>query len=133
MIECMIMGDSIAHGVARMRPQCARETQVGINTRDFSRRWVQPVSAQHVLISLGSNDVGVPNLEHHLQQVRDRVVQGEVTWLLSANNPLAAQQVQALARARGDRVIHVRQVVGPDGVHPSTAGYLRLNQMWRPL
>jgi lysophospholipase L1-like esterase len=133
MIECMILGDSIAQGVARFRPQCVRQTQVGITTAEFSRKWTEHVNARHVLISLGSNDVGIPNLEHHLQLVRARVQQGEVTWLLSVNNPQAAAQVQQIARAHGDRVVHVRVVVGPDGVHPSTSGYHRLNQMWRPL
>jgi lysophospholipase L1-like esterase len=133
MLECMILGDSIAQGVARLRPQCAQITQQGINTFTFSNRLIQTVHARHVLISLGSNDVGVPDLERHLNMIRTRVKTGEVTWLLSANNAQAAQQVQQVARVHGDRVIQVRLVVGADGVHPSAAGYHRLNQMWRPL
>ena len=131
MLECVIMGDSIAQGVARLRPQCAQITQQGISTWVFSSRLLQTVHAGHVLISLGSNDVGTPDLARHLTTVRSKIVQGQVTWLLSANNSHAADQVQQIARAHGDRVIQVRLVVGPDGVHPTAAGYHRLNQMWR--
>ena len=133
MLECVIMGDSIAQGVARLRPQCAQITQQGVTSWTFSNQLLQTVNARQVLISLGSNDVGTPDLARHLRQVRSRITQGEVTWLLSANNASAADQVQQIARAHGDRVIQVRLVVGPDGVHPTAAGYHRLNQMWRPL
>ena len=133
MLECIILGDSIAQGVARFRPQCAQITQQGVNTSVFSNRLMQSVNAQHVLISLGSNDMGVADLTNHLNMIRSRVIQGSVTWMLSANNPRAAEQVQQVARSHGDRVIQVKVVVGPDGVHPTTSGYHRLNQMWRPL
>ena len=133
MIECMILGDSIAQGVARWRPQCAQITQQGVNTSSFNNRLAQSVEARHVLISLGSYDADVPDLSRHLTQIRNRVIHGEVTWLLSANNAQSAEQVQQIARSHGDRVIQVKVVVGPDSVHPSTSGYHRLNQMWRPL
>jgi lysophospholipase L1-like esterase len=133
MIECVIMGDSIAQGVARFRPTCAQITQQGVNSLTFNNSLIQSVNARYVLISLGSNDVGTPDLPRHLAAIRSRIQSREVTWLLSVNNPQAAAQVQQIARAHGDRVVHVRAVVGPDGVHPSTSGYHRLNQMWRPL
>jgi lysophospholipase L1-like esterase len=133
MIECVIMGDSIAQGVARFRPTCAQITQQGVNSLTFNNSLIQSVNARHVLISLGSNDVGTPDLPRHLVAIRSRIQSREVTWLLSANNPRAAEQVQQIAREHGDRVIQVRVVVGPDGVHPTTSGYHRLNQMWRPL
>lgn len=133
MIECMILGDNIAQGVARWRPQCAQITQPGVTTSSFNHRLTQSVDARHVLISLGSHDVAVPDLSRHLTQIRLRVIHGEVTWLLSANNAQAAEQVQQIARSHGDRVIQVKVVVGPDGVHPSISGYHRLNQMWLPL
>lgn len=133
MMECMILGDSIAQGVARLRPQCAQITQQGVGTRQFLERLMTQVTASHVLISLGSNDVGVSNLHMELSALRSRIQQAQVTWLLSANNAQAAAQVQQVAREHGDRVIQVRLVVGTDGVHPSITGYHRLNQMWRPL
>jgi lysophospholipase L1-like esterase len=133
MIDCMILGDSIAQGVARLRPQCAQITQQGVNSLTFNTHLLQNVHARHVLISLGSNDVGTPDLSRHLVSIRSRIQTGQVTWLLSANNPRAAEQVQQIARSHGDRVIQVRLVVGSDGVHPSATGYHRLNQMWRPL
>lgn len=133
MMDCMILGDSIAQGVAATRPQCAQITQRGITTPEFSRVLIQQVHARHVLISVGSNDWGVGDMHRHLTQIRSRIQSGEVTWLLSANNAQAAQQVQQVARTHGDRVIQVSLVVGSDGVHPSPAGYHRLNQMWRRL
>jgi len=129
----MILGDSIAQGVARLRPQCAQITQQGVNSLTFNTRLIQNVNARHVLISLGSNDVHTPDLHRHLSTIRSRIQTGQVTWLLSANNPQAAAFALQIAHYYGDRVIQVSVVVGSDGVHPNATGYHRLNQMWRPL
>lgn len=132
MMECVILGDSIAQGMSRNFPQCVNRTRVGISSEQFVRNMMQPVHDRHVLISLGSNDGAAQTTLSALTTLRSQIHNSQVTWLLSANNVSAAQAAQSVARAHGDRVIHVSAWVGPDRVHPTLAGYHRLSQMWRP-
>lgn len=130
-MECVILGDSIAQGMSRNFPSCAHRTQVGITSENFVRNMMQPVNAHHVLISLGSNDGAAHTTLSALTTLRSQIMNSQVTWLLSSNNAAAAQAAQSVAAAHGDRVISVSAWVGPDRVHPTTAGYHRLSQMWR--
>ena len=131
MIECMILGDSIAQGMVRSHPRCEHRTQVGITSDQFVRQITHNVTAHHVLISLGSNDGHARTTRQSLIQLRSKILHARVTWLLSANNTQAAQAAQEVAIMHGDPVIHVRSVVGADGVHPNASGYYRLSHMWR--
>jgi hypothetical protein len=57
MFECMILGDSIATGIAQHRPECLTYATVGVNTRKFVTEHIAGnLSAKTVIISLGSND-----------------------------------------------------------------------------
>ncbi len=132
MMECVILGDSIAQGVSRNWPQCVHRTRVGITSEQFVRNMMQPVNNAHVLISLGSNDGHAQTTLQALTQLRSQITHSQVTWLLSSNNAQAAQAAQTVARLNGDRMISVSAWVGPDRVHPTSGGYHRLSQMWRP-
>jgi lysophospholipase L1-like esterase len=131
MMECVILGDSIAQGVSRNFPACAHRVKVGITSEQFVRSMMQPVNGRHVLISLGSNDGHAQTTLSALTTMRSQITHSQVTWLLSSNNASAAQAAQQVARLHGDRMISVSAWVGPDRVHPTTAGYHRLSQMWR--
>lgn len=130
MIDCAVIGDSIALGVARNNPRCHAQAVSGITSRDHARTFVGRVSANSVLISLGSND-GDANSERYLRAVRQRIESGTVTWLLSPNNQRARSAVALIAREHGDRVIEIRPFVGSDRVHPTASGYHRISSIWR--
>jgi lysophospholipase L1-like esterase len=131
MIECAILGDSIAVGVAARNPECRVQAVVGINSHDYSVRFSQNISANLALISIGSNDASDPRSAAAIRLMRDRLTADQVTWLLSPNNARTSDMVRRIARERGDRVIEVRPFVGQDGVHPTSAGYHRLSSIWR--
>lgn len=40
MLECLILGDSIAVGTHQARPECAVYARGGINSRDFVNRYI---------------------------------------------------------------------------------------------
>ena len=132
MFECAVLGDSIAVGIARLRNTCQAHAVVGITSDAYVSRFQNGVRAGHALISLGSNDGSDSRSETAMRLLRSRITADQVTWLLSANNQRTADLARKIAREHGDRVLEVRPVVGPDGVHPTTAGYFRLAAMWRP-
>jgi hypothetical protein len=62
MIECLILGDSIAVGVSQLRPECIVQAQSGINSEDYANglfRHFELIHAKKTIISLGSNDAHV--------------------------------------------------------------------------
>ena len=114
-----------------VRTECHRAATVGINSDAYIRRFVMPVSADRVLISLGSNDSAEIHTETSLMTLRARISAAEVTWLLSANKPRAHAAALNVARSFGDKVIEVRTHVSNDGVHPTGLGYRRIADMWK--
>jgi lysophospholipase L1-like esterase len=131
MIDCAILGDSIAVGVHYQRPECYYRAVSGISSSSFIRRFPDRVSANKVLISLGSNDGNANDTRAALETLRGLITDGEVTWLLSANNPAAYDIARAIAVRYRDRVLEVGSVVGRDRVHPTAAGYRELANGWR--
>lgn len=130
MIDCAILGDSIAVGISYLRPECYRMAVVGISSTTYIRRFSQSVNSNKVLISLGSNDGNAIATRTALETLRERV-HGQVTWLLSANNQMAHDIARAVAAKFGDMVLEVKPVVSRDGVHPTPAGYRELSNQWR--
>jgi lysophospholipase L1-like esterase len=131
MLECLILGDSIAVGTQMFRPECTLVGKGGINTwqwnKDYSKN-LKPAST--VIISLGSNDHKYVKTEVELIKMREQVKADRVFWVLPAGNLKASevniQWIQGLVREiagkYGDTVIPIARLQ-PDGIHPSTAGY----------
>lgn len=130
MIECSIIGDSIAAGVAQQRQNCFVNARPGMSSDQYATINVGRVSAGRVLISLGSNDHASSNIEQHLRRVRNNIESQSVSWLLPANNNAARSAIIKIAGEFGDRLIDVRPFVGRDGVHPTPAGYFRISNIW---
>ena len=128
-LECAILGDSIAVGVAQHQKYCYRDAIVGINSHNFAKR-ITTINADHVLISLGSNDSAKTNTDWHLLQIRASVAADTVTWLLSANNASAHAAAKKVAEMFHDRVIEVKPFVGYDGVHSTITGYRSIADLW---
>lgn len=130
MLECLIVGDSIAVGTKQFAPQCELQGKGGINSWQFNRMYKGSFYADTVIISLGSNDHKYVKTFDELFEMRQRVGAKNVFWVLPAGNlkasgvPIEDIQsiVQELAEYYGDTVLPIRKLQ-PDGIHPSWAGY----------
>lgn len=126
-MDCVFIGDSIAQGVAQFRPECANHANVGQTTAQ-TLLTVHRVNktADHVMISVGSNDTKVNSKEFRkqIQQLRKQLALTCVTWLLPPNNRRAKWIIRELAINYGDLVLDV--MPGPDQVHPTRKGYQNL-------
>ena len=57
MLECLILGDSIAVGTANVRTECVSYSVGGLNTWQWNKRFAnKELMANSVIISLGTND-----------------------------------------------------------------------------
>ena len=130
MLDCLIVGDSIAVGTKMFAPHCELQGKGGINTWQFNRMYKGSFYAYTVIISLGSNDHKGVKTYDELFEMRQRVGAKNVFWVLPASNlpaggvPIEKIQtiVKELAAYYGDTVLPIRGLQ-PDGIHPSWAGY----------
>lgn len=130
MLECLIIGDSIAVGTKMFMPECQLRGKGGINTWQFNRMYTGSFYADTVIISLGSNDHKGVKTYDELFEMRQRVGAKNVFWVLPAgNNPAGGVSIEKiqkivtdLAQYYGDTVLPITRLQ-PDGIHPSWAGY----------
>jgi len=126
MIDCLVLGDSIAVGTEQFRPECVAYARGGWNTWQWNRDYLQnDLTAKTVIISLGSNDHAGVKTQAELERIRDKVKGNRVFWILPAIKPNIQAIVQAVAKEHGDTVLPITRLQ-PDGVHPSWAGYREL-------
>jgi len=126
MIDCLIVGDSIAVGTHQYRPECVAYAKGGINSWQWNKQNSNKnLNAKTVIISLGSNDhAGVRTL-WELQQLRGRVDADRVFWILPAIKPDVQEMVRIVAKDHGDTVLPILNLQA-DKIHPSWAGYKKL-------
>jgi len=129
MLECLVIGDSVAVGVHQHMPQCKKLAHVGWNSGRWSSHYLDgtDISAGVVVISLGGNDRNISTLAN-LQYIRKRVTGHKVYWILpSHNNPQAAEAVLQVAAQYADVVLpRPQQHMSKDRVHPTQTGYALL-------
>ncbi len=130
-MSCFILGDSIAVGVGQARPECRTEATVGITSDRFLQAMASPLGSEAVVISLGVNDGPDVTTEANLQRLRRNLTAARVVWLIPGANPKARQAVRDVAAAWRDDVVDVAPLVGPDGIHPTRAGYALLADQTR--
>lgn len=129
MIECLILGDSIAQGVHMFRRECAAYTQVGINSSKFLKRYsVKRLSAEVVVISLGTNDSDDMNTYENLKKLRKKIKAKRVYWILPVEFSMQRDHVEMVAAENDDVMIRI-PYVSRDGIHPSMAGYSRMAEI----
>ena len=135
MLDCLIVGDSIAVGVANVRTECVSYSTGGIN----SKQWVNknigktPLIAKNVIISLGSNDHKYVKTLEELRTIRELTKAERVYWILPAGNHPKSNvkiediqvMVKQVAKENGDVVLPITRLQ-TDGIHPSWAGYKEL-------
>jgi len=127
MIDCLIMGDSIAVGTAQVRQECVSYSKGGINSYQWLNANVgkSPYVAKTVIISLGSNDHKYVKTLTELRTIRELTKADRVYWILPAIKPDIQEMVKKVAAENGDIVLPMTRLQ-KDGVHPSWAGYKEL-------
>jgi len=140
MLECIIAGDSIGVGIANVRKECVAYVKGGINSKQWLDKNIlyTPLIANHVIISLGSNDHKYVKTEEELRKIRKLTKADRVYWILPAGNLKASQVsiqyiqllIKEIAKEYGDVVLPITRLQ-PDGIHPSWAGYKELGDQAR--
>lgn len=126
MLECLILGDSIAKGIGQVRTECVTLAQSGINSRDWNDVFVKKIRpARTTIISLGSNDFKHLNTEIELVALRTHVNSDQVFWIVPAIKPEKQELVKKIARHYGDTFVTIQELAH-DRVHPTGRGYRQL-------
>jgi len=127
MLDCLIMGDSIAVGTQMFNKECAMIAKGGINSYQWVNKNIDkaPYQAKTVIISLGTNDHKYVKTEEELRTVRKLTNADRVYWILPAIKPDIQDIVKKIAVEFGDIVLPIKSLQ-PDGIHPSWAGYKQI-------
>jgi hypothetical protein len=128
MLECLIIGDSIAVGVSQFRQECLSQVQGGISSSGWIKKYgdtTQP--AKVLIISLGANDYDINTLPN-IEKIRANAKADKVFWLLPRIErvPHAHEAVRKVATQYGDVAINRPKDVSSDGIHPTDKGYREL-------
>lgn len=128
MLDCMIIGDSIAQGIHQHRAECVAYTRTGVNSQHWNQLYLRnDLRAKSVIISLGSNDHAAIRTRAELQRIREKVGTGaRVYWIMPAIKPEIQEIVEQMALDYGDTVVPIFKQISKDGVHPTGAGYREL-------
>jgi lysophospholipase L1-like esterase len=125
--DCLVMGDSIAVGVAQFSA-CKSLSTGGLSSWRWLNKWggdLDRVNPSLVLISLGANDGADPRSRKALEAVRSKVKASKVMWLAPSETlaPEPRKWVRAVAGQFGDRVFELpKEHLQKDGIHLSWAG-----------
>lgn len=134
MLECMILGDSIAVGIAQHKPECAVIARVGITSENWYKNFhINPntkKSYKIVVISLGSNDYKNTTAES-LYNIRKHINADMVFWIAPSLTlkPIQRTLIKELANEFKDKVIESHPYIGYDGIHPTPSGYKQIASM----
>ncbi|HTI81332.1 MAG TPA: SGNH/GDSL hydrolase family protein [Acetobacteraceae bacterium] len=126
MLDCLVLGDSIAVGVGQARPDCQTIAVSGISSDHFVQMFPGTPQARTAVISLGVNDGDGIATADNLAKLRGRVAADTIYWLVSGTNQHIRDAVRAIAGRFGDRLIDVLPLAGADHIHPDRTGYARL-------
>ena len=126
MLECLIIGDSIAQGISNIRKECTAYVKSGINSRNWNNRYVMNnLSANTVIISLGTNDPENMNSFKELLLLRQMIYGKKVLWVMPPIKPSVQDIVRIIANSYSDAIIVIPEL-SKDKVHPTTNGYKQL-------
>lgn len=133
MLDCMILGDSIAVGTHAVMPQCELVGKGGVNSWHFGLLYSTKILKKDVVvISLGSNDNAASQTKYELMKVRGRIDAMKVYWIMpqgvAPDSSIELTKIQDIVRFVAgiykDPIIDFAPSV--DGVHPTPAGYKKI-------
>ena len=137
MLECMIIGDSIAVGTAMARKECVSRARGGWYSWQWNKDYLDKASAepaQTVIISLGANDHKGVKTEVELRKMRESVKGNRVFWIDPGQDrkPVPHAAIVRIAAEYGDTILPRPQGhMSADGVHPTGRGYKILGDQTR--
>ena len=133
MLECLILGDSLAVGIGQVRTECVTYAKSGINSYNYVNRHILHTNgntqAKTIIISLGSNDLKNIKTFEELDTLRQLVKADRVYWIVPAIKEDKRQAVYQVAEKYRDTVIDSRKhQLSSDGVHPTYKGYKSISE-----
>ena len=133
MFDCLILGDSIAQGIAQARPECMAIVQRGVTSEMFKYEVINHPEFTHkhwttLVISLGTNDYHWDVTEIYLRLLRERVKADRVWWIMpQPKYQQARNAVIMVADTYGDQLLEVpEKILEKDKIHPTASGYKQL-------
>jgi len=129
MIDCLIIGDSIAVGVSMVRKECVSYAKSGWNSSKWNKEYLDTASAKAyrtIVISLGANDTQNMPTELELRKMREAIRGTRVFWISPGleRKPRAQAAIERIAAEYGDTVLsRPKEHMSGDGVHPTMTGY----------
>lgn len=127
LLECLIVGDSIANGISQANRQCSAIVKDGITSEGWLKHNKNHPSYKNnkykvAVISLGTNDFRTGNTVENLYDIRKGIKAEKVYWILPSSTlkPVQRQIVRELSSEFHDTTIDISQQVGYDGIHPPT-------------
>ena len=133
MLECLIIGDSIAVGTKMFRPECVDYAQGGITSHGWNKKFGNnDLKASTVIISLSTNDWHKADTYGMLMNIRTKIQSQRVYWILpnEESKPDAVKHVKRVAQEFNDVVLPTTRWQS-DKIHPSWAGYKSLAERSR--
>ena len=134
MIDCMVIGDSIAVGTAMYRPECVSYSRGGWNSWQWNRDYINIASSKSyetVIISLGANDHAGVKTEQELRKMREAIKGKKVFWIDPGKDrkPVPHDAIMRIAKEYGDTVLpRPKDHMSADGIHPTGRGYKILGE-----
>ncbi len=129
MIDCMVIGDSIAVGTAMYRPECVSYSRGGWNSWQWNRDYLGIASSKNyktVIVSLGANDHKGVKTEEELRKMRAGVKADRVFWISPGRErkPVPQDAIERIAKEYNDVVLpRPADHMSADGIHPTGRGY----------
>jgi lysophospholipase L1-like esterase len=129
MLECLILGDSIAVGTHMARPECVAYAKGGWNSWQWNKDYLSKASsksAKTVIISLGANDHKGVKTEQELRKMREAIKGDRVFWISPGKErkPIAQDAIERIAKEYGDIILSRPDAfMSKDGIHPTGKGY----------
>ena len=129
MIDCLVIGDSIAVGVSMVRKECSSYAKSGWNSWSWNKDYLSSAttkSYETIVISLGANDHKGIKSEQELRKMREAIKGKRVFWIDPGKDrkPVPHGVIMTLAKEYGDVAIpRPAGNMSTDGVHPTGKGY----------
>ena len=124
MLDCLLIGDSIATGIAAVLnaggPICAVAARVGAGSGELAGQIARFGPYPITIVSMGTNDKrGSAGLDVNLVNARAALGRGRVIWVLPYDRR-QAYSVTQIAFRFGDELIDLAGFATRDKVHPSS-------------
>jgi lysophospholipase L1-like esterase len=136
MLECLIIGDSIAVGTHMFMKECSSYSIGGYNTWQWNKKFSdKKLESNNVIISLGTNDHKGVKTRYELEKIRSKIKSSNVFWIMPPCNDGFCKEdinkiVQEIASKNGDIIVGTNKVQ-KDNIHPSWRGYQEISEKFK--